>query len=599
MLKYIFSLAAVLLLVSQTTYAQVDFQIEHQVVVQDIQMDAVSGKVSDGFSILSGERGVTTVLSESVGVPLSSERPFSAVALQWQAQLGNPHQAAVELRSSADQTEWSEWIEVHHDHHITLEEGRYAGVLVFIPSDHHYIQYRATVTPHITFPRPVIESVSIMFINPGRTPQDLLDEHLATVRETQDVRDVLREKRAPGVDFSVNTSAAYALPEYVDRQSWGSISNTASRTVTNVTHMIVHHSAGNTNSADFAAVVRSYWTFHVTGNGWADIGYNWLVDPNGVIYQGRAFHEDWLGNIFMNVVGAHMGGGNSNTMGICIIGNYSILDPSTIAVDRLRTMLAWQANKFNIDVLAVRGKAVSGNTIQMHTIAGHRDGSATECPGFRVYRQLPEIRQRVNAHLNPPSISDLRTFISAGTPEEAEVRAAVDNFRADVIGFVNYGPTPDNLFMESDEFTLDGSEDIQQAHIRLTGLQAGIDYYYQLVVVNSDTLTVSPINSFTAGEATSIEQDESAPLAFELYQNYPNPFNPTTSIRFQLPEQMQVRVLVHNAQGQLIDIVADRTFPAGTHSLPFNGASLSSGLYLYALELNGVVMQSRKMMLMK
>lgn len=599
MYRYLVLITAVFLLQWNTLHAQDEFSVEFEQIAQQIQMDIAVGKISEGFSIQNGDRGVSTIISEPVAVPLSLQRPFSAISLQWKGSVGNPHQVEIQLRSSLDQQDWSEWLAVEHDHHVTLEDNRYSSVLVFIPAEHQYVQYKATLTPHITFMRPLIEEVNISFINPGKTPDALLEEHLSTVREQQDVRDTVREKMAPGIDFTVNTDAAYALPEYVDRQSWGALPNTANRTVTSVTHMIVHHSAANTTSADFAAVVRSYWTFHTSGNGWADIGYNWLVDPNGVIYQGRAFFQDFLGNINMNVVGAHMGGGNSNTMGICIIGNYSFIDPSTIAVDRLRTMLAWKANEFNIDVLAVRGKLVSGNTIQMNTIAGHRDGSATECPGFRVYRQLPEIRTRVNAYLNPPTISSVGTFISSALPEKAVVNAAIDTYRADVIGFVNYGPTPDNLFLESDEFTLTGSTDIQEASVTLTGLQAGIEYFYQVVAINSDTLTVSSVNSFIAGEATSVEDDQASPVAFELFQNYPNPFNPATQIRFQLPEAAHVRLLVHNTQGQLVEVLTDRNYPAGLHTAQFNGANLSSGMYMYALEVNGAILQSHKMLLLK
>jgi hypothetical protein len=600
MYRSLFILVAGFFLIVKPAIAQVDFPVEFELSVHEIQMDSFTGKVSDGFSIQTADRGVATIYSEPIAIPLSQNRPFTAVSLQWQAKVGNPHQVQVQLRSSGDQNEWSEWMDVEIDHHVTLEADQYSGVLVFIPAEEKYIQYRATVTPHITFTRPVIEQFFVGFINPGSTPESLLDEHLATVREQRDVRDVVREKIAPGVDFTVNTDAAYALPEYVNRLSWGNLPNTANRTPTNVTHLIVHHSAGQTTSSDFAAVVRSYYNYHTGPQlGWADIGYNWLVDPNGVIYQGRAFHQDIVGNINMNVVGAHMGGGNSNTMGICIIGNYSFVDPSEIGVSRLRTMLAWKANEFNIDVLAVRGKNVSGNTIQMHTIAGHRDGSSTECPGFRVYRQLPEIRDRVHAHLNPPAISDVQVTISSGVPEEAVINMAVDTYRANVIGFVNYGPTPENLFLESAEFTLDGSTELQQGSVTLTGLQAGIDYYYQVVAVNSDTLTVSQVGTFTAGEATSIEDETSAPVAFKLQQNFPNPFNPSTHIQFQLPESAHVRIMVHNGQGQLVDVLADRNFAAGTHTAEFSGAALSSGLYIYALEVNGTILQSRKMMLMK
>jgi hypothetical protein len=113
----------------------------------------------------------------------------------------------------------------------------------------------------------------------------------------------------------------------VDRETWSTVynlTNTANRTPTNVTHLVVHHSDGQNNASDFAAVVRSYWDFHANGRNWGDIGYHWLVDPNGVVYQGRAFNVD--GN--KDVIGTHAGGFNTNSMGICVIGSYTNLFPS-------------------------------------------------------------------------------------------------------------------------------------------------------------------------------------------------------------------------------------------------------------------------------
>ncbi len=185
----------------------------------------------------------------------------------------------------------------------------------------------------------------------------------------------------------------YPLPEYIDRTTWGAtlgLSNTASRSVTNVTHLIVHHSAGNTTSSDFAAVVRGYWDFHVNGRGWADIGYNWLVDANGVIYQGRAYNLD--GN--RNVIGAHFSGFNANTMGICVIGNYNNTMPTGDALFSLNEMLAWKSSELEIDPLGTAQHYSPGGNI--NRISGHRDsGIYTDCPGHQLYAFLPEVRQGV------------------------------------------------------------------------------------------------------------------------------------------------------------------------------------------------------------
>jgi uncharacterized protein (TIGR03437 family) len=159
-----------------------------------------------------------------------------------------------------------------------------------------------------------------------------------------------------------------------------------------VTHLVVHHSAGGNQASNWAAVVRSIWVLHVNGNGWNDIGYNYLIDPNGVIYEGRAGGD--------GVIGAHFSGVNTATMGVCMIGTYSTVPATEAAVQSLGRLLSWQAAKWKIDPSGQAVHAASGLTL--NTISGHRDAGlsprasgATECPGNALYGYLPEVRARV------------------------------------------------------------------------------------------------------------------------------------------------------------------------------------------------------------
>src|SRR5690606_26508705 len=126
--------------------------------------------------------------------------------------------------------------------------------------------------------------------------------------------------------FEVSTTN-YARPNYVPRTSWGAsmgLSNYGNHSSINVTHLWVHHSAGHTNSSDYAAVVRSYYLLHTVDNGWSDMGYQWLVDPNGVLYQGRSHTYNVVTDSYdSDVVGAHAPGANSVAMAICMIGDYT------------------------------------------------------------------------------------------------------------------------------------------------------------------------------------------------------------------------------------------------------------------------------------
>jgi uncharacterized protein (DUF2141 family) len=188
-------------------------------------------------------------------------------------------------------------------------------------------------------------------------------------------------------------------PEFVARTSWGSSFRLTGNifippaVYTKVSHLIVHHSAGGNTSSNWTGVVASIFDFHVNTNGWSDTGYNWLIDPNGVIYEGRGGGD--------NVRGAHMCGFNSNTMGVCMLGNYVSIAPTEASLEALRKLLAWKACKENISPVGTAN--ITSFPGSMRQISGHRDGcspSATECPGGVLWSRLGEIRTKTDDHIN-------------------------------------------------------------------------------------------------------------------------------------------------------------------------------------------------------
>jgi len=102
----------------------------------------------------------------------------------------------------------------------------------------------------------------------------------------------------------------------------------------------------------------------------------------------------------------------------------------------------------------------------------------------------------------------------------------------------------------------------------------------------------------TDENGTDIE-NPSIPQTTELYQNYPNPFNPDTEISYFLSEDAQVKISINNIKGELVGELINTRVNAGNHSVLFNGSALSSGLYLYTLEVNGMIIQSKKMLMLK
>ena len=98
------------------------------------------------------------------------------------------------------------------------------------------------------------------------------------------------------------------------------------------------------------------------------------------------------------------------------------------------------------------------------------------------------------------------------------------------------------------------------------------------------------------------------PKEYTLFQNYPNPFNPTTTIKYSVPFESNVKISVYNITGQLIKVLVNSEQPTGNHEVTFstnsNGVQLSSGIYFYSIEAqaiggSGSFRQTKKMVLMK
>ncbi|MDI5966241.1 peptidoglycan recognition protein [Streptomyces sp. SL13] len=163
--------------------------------------------------------------------------------------------------------------------------------------------------------------------------------------------------------------------------------------------VFVHHTdSGNDYSReDVPRMIQSFYDDHIEGNAWDDIGYNFLVDRMGTIYEGRA------GGIDNAVIGAHTLGFNVGTVGIAAIGSFGPAMPAPDAMlESIARIAAWKLGMYGVDARA-RTVLVSSNDgaryrrgarAVFHTVSGHRDGYQTTCPGEALYAQLPDVRLR-------------------------------------------------------------------------------------------------------------------------------------------------------------------------------------------------------------
>jgi flagellar hook assembly protein FlgD len=223
------------------------------------------------------------------------------------------------------------------------------------------------------------------------------------------------------IDRPLRAVARAARPEIITRGQWGadeSIVRAPPYYANRLRFAVVHHTAG-TNSytaAESAAIVRGIQRYHVLANGWNDIGYNFLIDKYGQVFEGRS------GGIDKNVVGAHAQGFNTGSTGVSILGTYTSSPVSSAARSALVKLLAWRLDVAHVDPLAgltwISGgnpEYPAGTPVKLRTIAGHRDTGPTSCPGSALYAQLPGIRASVAA-LGGPKFYDPEVSGKLGGP---------------------------------------------------------------------------------------------------------------------------------------------------------------------------------------
>ncbi|MDT9684652.1 peptidoglycan recognition protein [Streptomyces sp. TRM76323] len=191
-------------------------------------------------------------------------------------------------------------------------------------------------------------------------------------------------------------------PMIVPRTAWRAetVSTApAARYASAVRAAVIHHTStpNGYDCASVPATLRDLYAGHAHGRDWDDIGYNFLVDACGTIYEGRA------GGVDRPVIGAHTKGFNEGTVGIAAIGTFSegtrVPEPMLDAIARL---VAWKLDPSGADPRGTvtlvstsdESRFPEGTTAVLPVVGGHMDGYATRCPGAALYAKLPDISAR-------------------------------------------------------------------------------------------------------------------------------------------------------------------------------------------------------------
>jgi flagellar hook assembly protein FlgD len=335
--------------------------------------------------------------------------------------------------------------------------------------------------------------------------------------------------------------------------------------------VVVHHTAGRNayTQAEAAAIVKGIQLYHVRGNGWNDIGYNYLVDRFGTVYEGR------YGGIDKAVVGAHARGFNTGSAGIALLGTYSGQAPTKAAQTALTALIAWRLDLAHVDPLSMQNVISGGSErwpakvpVLLRAVSGHRDTGFTECPGGTLYSRLNQIAADA-ARLGGPKIFDPRVEASA----EGPVR-----FRARLSQALSWTVTVTSAGAEVARGT--GSGKTLDWTWDATSLQPG-SYRWSISAGAARPATGSVKAGVGSGTGSG------STLAITGAAATPGGITPNgdgqgdvADVSFSLSLPANVTVEVADAAGTVVATLVDRVFQdAGKHTVAIDGAAFPDGAY--------------------
>ncbi|MBZ4019331.1 peptidoglycan recognition protein family protein [Streptomyces purpurogeneiscleroticus] len=366
-----------------------------------------------------------------LGMPVKVVRPFSLVGVVWSDARAELHgQPQVRTRATGSHR-WGAWqdVQTHYDDAPDLDaperrgDKPRGGTAPLWVGDSDAVQMRIAPEQGRQAVTELPDGMRLELVDPGRPakPRDPAP-NAAAGQEAADSAEANAGLAQPGAT-AIPAAPANALqadlaaageeergqvpapqpqlgprPAIITRLGWGAneqLREPKFGYTKTVKAAFVHHSAtGNGYScSQSGAIIRGIYRYHVKSNHWRDVGYNFLIDKCGTIFEGRA------GGVARPVIGAHTLGFNNDTTGIAVLGTFDKARPSAPALNALGKLTAW---KLGLHGRNPNGKATltsagnnrykKGTKVRLNVISGHRDGYVTSCPGAALYGTLGSAR---------------------------------------------------------------------------------------------------------------------------------------------------------------------------------------------------------------
>jgi hypothetical protein len=387
--------------------------------------------------------------------------------------------------------------------------------------------------------------------------------------------------RSPASYVPARTLQRAGAPAIVPRSGWKadeSIRRAKPSYAPVLRAAIVHHTAGSNgyDAAESAAIVRGIEIYHVKGNGWNDIGYNFLVDRFGKVFEGR------YGGIERNVVGAHAEGFNTGSVGVAVLGEYGSLTVPPAARDALARVLAWRLDLAHVDPLSTLSFISNGNQrfpagipVFLRAVSGHRDTGFTDCPGTALYALLNGLAGNAQ-RLGLPKL--YAPLVTGSVPGQVRFRARASS------------PQP---------WTIDVLDASGIVVAGTSGQGAAIDWTWDASLAPRGPYTYS----ISAGDALPVQAALGAPgttpaaeLTIAGLAADPETISPNddgaadaASITYTLNDGANVLVTVQNALGETVATLSKAYRRAGEHVVSFDALDLVDGIYTISFEAKGTL----------
>jgi hypothetical protein len=327
---------------------------------------------------------------------------YGAVGVTWQHGLQVAEDAISFQVRTLDDGVWSDWMRMsYHDDHgpdPDSEEARHArpGTDELLVGDVDQVQVRSVSKDGV-----VPADMKLAVIDPGHATRTAVESPAIDTNAMDGSTPSPADPQTPQTPQPGSTDAEstdpVALqaatytpkPVIYSRAQWGAderMRDKSSLHYFEVHAGFVHHTvnANDYTRAEVPAIIRSIYAYHTQSKGWSDIGYNYLVDRFGRIWEGR------YGGVDRPVVGAHTLGYNDYSFAMSAIGNYDIHQPSAAMIQAYGALFAWKLSLHGVDASSTKQWV---GTKDFEAINGHRDAGQTACPGRYLYAKIPEIRR--------------------------------------------------------------------------------------------------------------------------------------------------------------------------------------------------------------